>query len=107
MAVECPSTKDDLDSVKYDLVIIALPGVQWFIRESRTTGDLRAGSEIVAALMAEVVGVVTSRVGAGGGSWPAGGWGRSSGVRGSRCWRRGGGCGRLRVWSAPVVRCVV
>jgi len=33
-----------------DLVVIALPGVQRFIRESRSTADVRAGSEIVASL---------------------------------------------------------
>jgi CRISPR-associated protein Cmr2 len=34
----------------HDLLIFALPGVQRFIEESRSTSDLRSASEIVAAL---------------------------------------------------------
>jgi CRISPR-associated protein len=35
-----------------DLVVLAFPGVQRFIREARSTADVRAGSEIVAGLAA-------------------------------------------------------
>src|SRR5262245_16671227 len=43
-----------------DLVVIALSGVQRFIRESRSTSDLSAASEIVARLAMEAADVCHS-----------------------------------------------
>jgi CRISPR-associated protein Cmr2 len=43
-----------------DLVVIALPGVQSFIEESRSTSDVSAASQIYAALAAVVIGSLRS-----------------------------------------------
>jgi hypothetical protein len=47
-----------------DLLVIALSGVQRFIAESRTTADLRAGSEIFARLAAQAARVIEDAGGA-------------------------------------------
>lgn len=39
-----------------DLVVVMVPGVQQFVAESRTTGDVRASSEIVASLVRRTIG---------------------------------------------------
>jgi len=46
-----------------DLVVIALPGVQRFIRESRSTSDTRSASEIVAELAAYVAAEICASPG--------------------------------------------
>ena len=47
-----------------DLLVVALPGVQWFIKESRSTADVAAASEIYAALAAEVIGSLSGEANA-------------------------------------------
>ena len=44
-----------------DLVVVALPGVQRFIAEARSTSDVSAASEIYSALAARVVDVLRGR----------------------------------------------
>lgn len=46
-----------------DLVVVALPGVQRFITEARSTADVSAASEIYAALAARIVAVLGDRAG--------------------------------------------
>jgi CRISPR-associated protein Cmr2 len=38
-----------------DLVVVMVPGVQQFVAESRTTGDVRASSEIIASLVGRAI----------------------------------------------------
>ena len=47
-----------------DLVVVALPGVQRFIAEARSTADVSAASEIYPALAEQVVNVFRSETGA-------------------------------------------
>jgi CRISPR-associated protein len=47
-----------------DLVVVALPGVQRFIAEARSTADVSAASEIYSALAEQVVNVLRSETGA-------------------------------------------
>jgi len=47
-----------------DLVVVALPGVQRFIAEARSTADVSAASEIYSALAEQVVNVLNSETGA-------------------------------------------
>jgi CRISPR-associated protein Cmr2 len=46
-----------------DLVVVALPGVQRFIAEARSTSDVSAASQIYSELAARVVGVLGDRPG--------------------------------------------
>lgn len=48
-------------TTRYDLIVIAVSGVQQFITESRTTSDLSAGSAIVARLSARAARECASR----------------------------------------------
>ena len=47
-----------------DLIVVALPGVQRFIAEARSTSDVAAGSEIYSGLAARIVAVLGDQVGA-------------------------------------------
>lgn len=47
-----------------DLVVMALPSVQRFITEARTTSDVAAASAIYSALTQEIVGVFMNSTGA-------------------------------------------
>ena len=46
-----------------DLVVVALPGVQRFIAEARSTADVSAASEIYSALAERVVNVLRDEAG--------------------------------------------
>jgi len=45
-----------------DLVVVMVPGVQQFVAESRTTGDVRASSEIIASLVGRAIDVLPGDV---------------------------------------------